>query len=140
MRFLIAVLALAAAGQTQFPVIAHHKGPTPQKLPAPSAEPSIAQGDPDEMYRDIVSGTLERRKAAYRAMGSFDWADEDPLEVRLLAVNLDEDPELERVLMAGITSFRLSRFSTSAIRIGCMSGVSCAVGPVPLQTAARLLS
>jgi hypothetical protein len=106
MRALILALALATAVSAQFAAVALDGEPAPQRLPAPFAEPRVAKIDPDEIYRNIVSGTLEQCKAAYLEIGFVDWSSDEALDVKLMAVNLDEDPALERVLMARNIQFQ----------------------------------
>lgn len=91
LRYLISNLAFASCALAQTPFVA----------------PSEAAIDPDQIYSRILSGSDAERQAAYAAMGfplgsdgkPFG-TDGAPLDVRLLAVNLDEDPALERVLIA----------------------------------------
>ncbi len=75
--------------------------PLPKTPPAAEAEAeSKSEIDPDDAYRELVSGDAVRVVRAYHAL-DLSWIGESlPVDVRAMAVNMDDDKaHLERVLI-----------------------------------------
>jgi hypothetical protein len=94
-------LALAAAGGVvaQGLRVEIAREPLPKTLPISEALPaSISPFDPDDAYRDLISGDSTRVASAAKVLDVEMLVLPSPDFVRSIAANMDADPELERVL------------------------------------------
>ena len=97
----LAIVLLTLGGIAAQVAVESTGEPLPKTLPAVEAEAeSKLDIDPDEAYRELVSGDSERVVRAYKAL-DLSWIGESlPIEVRAIAVNMDDDnAQLERVLI-----------------------------------------
>ncbi|MBL8210939.1 MAG: hypothetical protein JNK87_09520 [Bryobacterales bacterium] len=95
----LAILLAVSVCHTQI-VVAEREG-TPSKAPQLPAEPRHSLSlDPDQVLPRLLSTDAAIRSAAFRSLGMEYIADWTPTDVRILAVNLDADDELERVVTA----------------------------------------
>lgn len=97
-RYLFAILLFSGV-MAQGLRIEIEREPLPKMPPATEALPaSISPIDPDEAYRDLISGDATRVASAAKSLDIEMLVAPAPGFVRSIAANLDADPELERVL------------------------------------------
>jgi hypothetical protein len=100
MRILLCtLLALTQITSAQHAVVADRE-PLPDNPPQSTAEPRRKLAvDPDAVFARIVSKDSTQSRRALEELGLSWMAEGEPTDVKLLAVNLDSDSDLERLLI-----------------------------------------
>lgn len=83
----------------QFSAVALEQEPAPKSFHSPAEPRRRLSINPDAMFPRLLSRNKPERDAAFKSFGMEFSASTGPEDIRLFAVNLDSDAELERVLL-----------------------------------------
>ncbi len=94
------LLALAFAVDISAQSLATEQEPAPKSSPAKPEARSALSIDPDALFPHLLSGDSSTRRAAFERFGMDRIAEQNPQDIRLLALNIDSDRDLERIVIA----------------------------------------